>query len=63
MKYLQEIAVAALVVIAATSVYKIMRHKHHCHKRDDVTIQNASGSGPGPFGGKAKQKRSTSQSS
>lgn len=52
MKYLQEIAVLALVIIAATSVYKIFRHKHHCHKRDNVVIQHAAGSsdGPGPFG-------------
>lgn len=51
MKYLREIGVLALVVIAATSVYKIV-HKHYHHKHHEVTIQRATGlrNGPGPFG-------------
>ena len=38
MKYLQEIGVLALVVIAATSVYKIV-HKQYHHKHHEVEIQ------------------------
>lgn len=40
MKYLQEIAVLALVVIAATSVYEVVKKHHRHNKHQDVKIQH-----------------------
>jgi len=44
MKYLREIAVCALVVIAAAAVYKIA-HKHYRHKHHEVAIQSIISTG------------------
>ena len=42
MKYLREIAVLALVVIAAISVYKIV-HKQKHHEVEIQTVNNPNG--------------------